>query len=233
MRFSRLIALSGLVALSIAAGVAAALRLTRPQLQYQFLSYEAASRPITSQVSSLSEEARNRAVPSENTQADTLELPKASPDFVGYWGGYVHSSMQRFNPDLIGKNPDRVSVIFGRAGGTIFVASDLYTSPQQKIVRRPTVRVVRTRRVIVEYKSTDNRFYYFCSHHFQLDSASIISYDSKIDVYDRSSRTLVGIVTEHATLKRLRSPREQLEFARPSPLEVPRAGIWATAKLTH
>lgn len=228
----RFIALTGLVTLSIAAGIGAALRLTRPKLQSHFGSYNPASDSSTFRETRLSSQDRPPARPSlESIQPNILVLPKASADFVGYWGGYIHSSIQRFNPNLIGKSPDRVSVIFGRDGNTIFMTGELYSSPQQKFAHRPAARVVRARTAIVEYQSSDRELYYSYRHRFELNGPDTISYRSRVDVYDRSSRTLVGIVNGRATLKRLRTPREQREFARPSRLEVPRADIWATAEL--
>jgi hypothetical protein len=236
MQPGRLIVLSGLVALSIALGIEAGLRFTQPKHQGQLPSANAGGPSIASQVTHPAQPATPPAISAslENTgQPNTLELPEASVDFVGYWGGHVHSSIQRLNQDFIGQSPDRVSVVFGRAGDTIFIASELYSSQEQKFVRRPTARVVRARTAIVEYQTTDNQLYYIHSHRFQLNGASIITYHSRVDVYERSSRALVGIVTARATLKRLRTPREQLEFARPSRFAVPRAGIWARAKFTR
>jgi hypothetical protein len=232
MRPGRFIAPTALVALSIAAGIAAALRLTRPKLlQYHFASINPAHTSIASQVTYPSQHSGPTASASlEDTQANILELRKASTDFVGYWGGYIRSSMQRLKPDLIGTSPYRASVIFGRENGTIFIASELYTSPGQKIVGRPRAKVIRARTAVIEYQATDNRLYYSFTHRFQLDGASVINYQSRVDVYDRSSRTLLGIVTGRATLKRLLTRREQLEFARPSRVEVPRVSIWATAE---
>jgi hypothetical protein len=164
-------------------------------------------------------------------QANVLELPKASSDFVGYWGGYIHSSIQRFSPDLIGTSPDRVSVIFGRRRDTVFMASELYSSQTQKIVDRPKVTIASPRLAIVKYESADNDLYYDCSHRFQLNGTAMISYVSRIDVYSLNSHRLMGIVAQRSTLKRLRTSRDQLEFARPSRLQVPRADISASANL--
>jgi hypothetical protein len=73
----------------------------------------------------------------DSSQAKILERPKADTDFVGYWGGYVHSSIQRLSPDLIGASPDRVSVVFGRQGDTVFMASELFSAPNQRIMHPP------------------------------------------------------------------------------------------------
>jgi len=166
------------------------------------------------------------------SQADMLELPKANADFAGQWGGFIHSSIQRLNPDLIGASPDRISIVFGRRGGTVFMASELYSSPTQRIVRRPKASVVGARLVIVEYESADRNLYYVYSDRFQLSEVSHISYHSTVEVYSSDRHQLMGVVTEHATLKRLRTRREQLEFARPGPNQIPRAEVSASARIT-
>jgi len=113
------------------------------------------------------------------------------------------------------------------------MASQLYSSPKQKIVHGPKARIASARLAIVEYESTDNDLYYICSHHFQLNSTFSISYRSTVVIYDRNSHRLMGVVTEHATLKRLLTPREQLEFARPARNQIPRAEISARGGFTR
>ncbi|MBV8774777.1 MAG: hypothetical protein JO166_20950 [Deltaproteobacteria bacterium] len=221
--------LAGLVTLSIAAGFGVALLVTRPKLQSHSESYNPGTNSTTFRESPLSPQEGPPAQAFLESTANILELPKASGDFVGYWAGYIHSSIQRVSPNLRGKSPDRVSVIFGRDGNTIFITSKLYSSPEQKLLRRPAARVVRGRTAIIEYQSFDRELYYSHRHRFELKAADTISYRSTVDVYERSSRALVGIVTERATLRRLRTLREQLAFARPSRIEVPRADIWASA----
>jgi hypothetical protein len=232
MQILRFITFAAFALLSVLAGIAAALRLTRPQLHPQFASPNPAIASTNSGLTYLSQHPDPVSPSIEKTwQDNTLVLPKASTDFVGYWGGYVDSSIQRLNPDLIGTSPDRVSVIFGRKDDTIFMASKLYTPANQKTVHQPKARMLTTRTAIVEYKSTDDELCYTYSHRFQLNDAATITYRSKVDVYDRTSHTLVGVVTGRATLKRLRTSREQLEFARPSRLEVPRINVSASAEL--
>ncbi len=228
MRILRFIALVTFVSVSLAAGIAAALLMVRFKLDSaaghsSILASNASALPYGSQHTraSISE------FPGNGSQANILQLPKANTDFVGYWGGYIHSSIRRFSPDLIGSSPDRVSVIFGRHGDTVFMTSELYSSLKQKIVQHPKARVVGTRLAFVEYASADNNFYYVCSDRFQLNNAARINYQSTVDVYSLNRRRLMGVVTERATLKRLRTPREQLEFARPGRNEIPRAEISA------
>lgn len=84
---------------------------------------------------------------------------------------------------------------------------------------------------IIEYELTDNALYYSCRDMFQLKSASTISYRGTIDVLDANSRTLLGVVTQLAVLKRLRTAREQLQFARPGRQQMPRASVVAEEQL--
>jgi len=226
-RLVRFSAVATLVISALAAGIAAALRLT------QLRATVAPAIPALASISSTPESATQDAgqstglLPGNMAQTNILELPKASTDFVGYWGGYVHSSIHRLSPDLIGTSPDRVSVVFGRQGDTVFMASELYSSPNQKIVRRPNARIAGPRVAIVEYESADNDLYYICSHRFRLKDASSINYRSTVEVYDLNSHRLVGIVTERAMLKRLLTPVAQLPFARPARNQIPRAEISA------
>ena len=233
MRIVTSIWLVGFVSLALAAGVVAALRLMGPSL----LPAVASHLPATASVKSALPYPSQLAGQSTslfrvgNSQADVLELPKASADFLGYWGGYTHSSIQSFSPDLIGSSPDRVSVVFGRRDDMVFVTSELYSSPTQRIVHRPKVTISSPRLAIIKYDSVDNDLYYICTHRFQLRRTAIISYDSRIAVYSVNGHRLMAIVTQQAALKRLWTPRDQLEFARPSRLQVPRAEISATATL--
>ena len=228
-RLVRFSAVAALMISALAAGTAAALHLAR------FPATVAPAIPAIASITSTLESPTQDAGQSSglfagNTaQANILELPKASTDFVGYWGGYVHSSIRRLSPDLIGTSPDRVSVVFGRRGDTVFMASELYSSPNQKIVRRPNARIAGPRVAIVEYESADNDLYYICDHRFRLKDASSINYRSTVEVYDLNSHRLVGIVTQRATLKRLLTPRAQLPFARPARNQIPRAAISATS----
>jgi hypothetical protein len=230
MRVIRFIALTALVSLSLAAGISAALRLTRPVLRPVFAPDPIRMTPVNSTIAYRTKiGGQSTSLLAANRQPNILELPTASADFVGYWGGYIHSSIQRFSPDLTGTSPDRVSVVFGRKGDTVFMASELYSSPNQKVVRGPRTRIIGSRLAIVEYESTDNDLYYICSHRFRLNDGSSISYQSTIGMYDRNSHRLMGIVTQAAKLRRLLRAREQLLFARPSQLQIPRNEISASA----
>jgi hypothetical protein len=165
--------------------------------------------------------------------ANVLELPRANADFVGYWGGYVHASIERFSLDLTGRNPSRISVIFGRNGNTIFVSSELYAPPEQAIVRPPHAIMRNPRIAIIEYASRDNQLYYACSYRFELEDNSIIRYRGKVNVYRLNGRLLIGRVTYRATLRRLVTPRAQQVFERPSSIERPRAEVSAARNFGH
>jgi hypothetical protein len=234
MRIVRFISLSALVSISLAAGIAVALRLTRPGPGSGVGLSKAAVTPADSARTNPFQPVRQSAsLPGNSSQDNILQLPQASSDFVGYWGGYIHSSIQRFSPNLGGTSPDRVSVVFGRQGDIIFMAGELYSSPHQRIVHGPKARVIDARLALVDYESADNDFDYICSHRFRLNGALSISYRSTVGVYDRNSHRLLGIVTERATLKRLQTRGEQLEFARPAASEIPRAEIVAHGTLAQ
>src|SRR5207248_325180 len=137
------------------------------------------------------------------------ELPKASTDFVGDWGGYIRSSLRRVSPYLVGTNPDRVSIIFGRKGNTVFMESELYSSANQKLLHRPVVHIIDPRLAVIAYESADNQLDYMCVHRFMLMDRGRMSYHTRISVYDLHTHQLMGIVTQDAMLRRLRTLREQ------------------------
>jgi hypothetical protein len=110
---------------------------------------------------------------------------------------------------------------------------EVYSSASQKIVHHPVARIVNPRVAIVEYTSEDAELYYSCTHLFQLQTTARINYRSTIDVYERNSQKLVGIVTQRATLKRLLTTHQQLLFARPSLSLIPRAEVQARQRFEH
>jgi hypothetical protein len=126
-----------------------------------------------------------------------------------------------------------VSVVFGRQGDTVFMTTELYSSPNQKIVHHPKARITSPRLAVVQYESADNDLYYICSHRFSLNDASSINYRSTVDVYGLNSHKLMGVVTERSTLKRLLTPSEQLEFAQPGRNQIPRAYISASSSFAR
>ena len=163
---------------------------------------------------------------SDEAPINVLELPEASLDFVGDWGGYTHSTIHSVVPGrLIGRNPDRVSIVFGRSGGTVYIGSELYTSPRQHLLRKPTARIANPAEAIIEYESGDTALRYAYTHSFRLLTSGQIAYREHVDVYEQRSGDFVGFVEQRATLKRLVTAREQILFARPSLDQVPRREV--------
>ena len=163
---------------------------------------------------------------SDDSQRNVLELPEASLDFVGEWGGYTHSMIHSVLPGrLSGRNPDRVSIVFGRTGGTVFIGSELYTSPKQRLLREPAARIANPGEATVEYESQDAELRYAYTHSFRLLTSEQIAYREHVNVYERRTGDLVGFVEQRATLRRLLTAREQMLFARPSLDQVPRREV--------
>jgi hypothetical protein len=234
MRIAAVIGLAALTTLAVAGGISAGLGLARWE---RHLETAVQTPIISSNDAQFSFHAHyqgdtTRSLRPAGEQGNILELPQASTDFVGYWGGYVHSSIQRLSPDFIGNSPDRVSVIFGRQRDAVFMAGELYTSRGQRIARLPKARVVDTRLAIIEYELADKALYYSCRDMFRLRSPSTMSYRGTIDVRDLNSRRLLGVVTETAVLKRLLTAREQLKFAQPGDNQIPSASVGATEQLS-
>ena len=139
----------------------------------------------------------------------------------------MHSSIQRLSPDLIGVGPDRVSIVFGRHDDTVFVASQLYSSPKQHIVHQPKTIISNPRLAIIKYESADAELYYVCSHRFRMVNASTIIYRATIHVFDLKSDRALGVVIQTARLKRLSTISEQLKFSRPAINQTARSQITA------
>ena len=143
-------------------------------------------------------------------EPNVLELPKASFDFVGHWGGYTHTG----SPDV--ESSDHVSVVFGRRGDTVFFASELYTPSDQKILDNPTATMIHRREVFVTYEGQDANLDYIYSHRFKLLTAGKIAYNETVKCYDRRTHSFVGTTGEHAMLHRLTTALEERAFAQPS-----------------
>jgi len=170
----------------------------------------------------------------DGSESNVLELPKASMDFVGFWGGYTHSTLRSVRPGLLtGENPDRASIIFGRQGDTVFIAGDLYSSPSQQILGKPKVRVLRPAEAVVHYESEDNELRYEYTCRFMLVDSSRMVYRNAVEVYHLQTRKLVGKVTQRAILRRLLTAEERRPFARPSRHEIPQREISASASFAH
>jgi hypothetical protein len=161
-----------------------------------------------------------------SSQSDVLELPKASLDFVGVWGAYTHSSVYSVVPGaLIARGPDRISVTFGRQGDDVFVASELYTAPNQRIMGRPRTLMSNSREALIKYEARDPDLYYVYLHRFKLLASGKIAYAEKVDIYDRSTHSWVGRATQHALLEQLVTADQRLKFARPSAFEISKGEV--------
>jgi hypothetical protein len=168
------------------------------------------------------------------SESNVLELPKASLDFVGFWGGYTHSTLHSVRPGLLtGENPDRASIIFGRRGDTVFITGELYSSPSQRILGRPRARVLSPIEAIVYYEADDAELHYDYTCRFTLVDSSRMVYRNAVEVYDRHSGTLIGTVKQRATLRRLPTIEEQRRFGRPSRHELPQKEISASTSFAH
>lgn len=171
---------------------------------------------------------------SPSAESNVLELPKASLDFVGFWSGYTHSTLDSVRPGLLtGENPDRASIIFGRRGDTVFITGELYGATSQRILGKPRAHVVSPVEATVQYESEDAELRYDHTCRFTLIDASRIVYRNAVEVYDRDSGNLIGTVKQRAILRRLLRVEDQLRFARPSRHEVPQTGISASTSFAH
>src|SRR5260370_31678797 len=110
------------------------------------------SNPTLPQTQRVTTDAR-LASQSDDSQRNVLELPEASLDFVGEWGGYTHTTIHSVLPArLSGSNPDRVSIVFGRTGGTFFIGSDLYPSPNNHLPLSPPTPISTPDTHIIPYQ---------------------------------------------------------------------------------
>jgi hypothetical protein len=168
-----------------------------------------------------------------DARSNVLELPSASADFVGVWGAYTHSTVYSVTPGtLVAKGPDRISVTFGRQGDSVFIASELYTGPHQRIAGKPRASMSSPAQAVVTYTASDDQLDYVYLHRFKLLRSGNLAYSQKVDIYDRRNGKLVGRATQHAVLKRLTTPQEWVNFSRPAPFEVSRGEVSAARNLT-
>ncbi|MGH7917775.1 MAG: hypothetical protein ACREQE_09920, partial [Candidatus Binataceae bacterium] len=66
--------------------------------------------------------------------------------------------------------------MFGQAGNTIFMTSELYSSGRQQIIGRPQARVINPAQAVITYASEDRQLYYRCKHSFRLTRTGRIQY---------------------------------------------------------
>ncbi len=152
--------------------------------------------------------------------SNVLELPSASLDFVGSWGGFTNSG-----PSLMGVEPDRVSVIFGRRGDVVFFASELYSPSGQKIIGRPRARILSPKESVIEYGSEDAEVQYAYSHRFKLLDSGRMAYRQRVELYDRQTHGLLGTATQHALLRRLQTAGEKRLYSQPSSDDIHRGSV--------
>lgn len=163
------------------------------------------------------------ACPELYSSSGVLELPMANPDFVGYWGGFVHNSGA-----LTADDSDHVGVVFGRRAGKVFFASDLYSPKDQHILGTPRARMASSKEAVIEYESEDDEIDYRYSHRFRLLDSGRMSYQETVYLYEREEHHLLGIAEHHSLLKRLTTVNEWRFFSRPAPGDVREGEISAT-----
>ena len=159
-----------------------------------------------------------------DSESNVLELPKASFDFVGSWGGYTHDTA----PSEV-ESPDHVSVVFGRHGNTVFFATKFYSPSGQRIVSKPRAWITSPREVLVTYEAEDDQVDYTYLHRFTLLDSGKMAYKETVDLYDRRTHSAVGTDGQNALLRRLTTTREKRVFAQPSSRDVLK-GELATSK---
>ena len=184
-----------------------------------FRSLTAHKVPLSSS-SEISGPARFASVPwsqlasGPGSEPNVLELPKASFDFVGIWGGHTHAE----SSDV--ESPDHISVVFGRRGDTVFFASKLYTPSDQKILDKPKATIINRRKVFVTYKGEDKNLDYIYFHRFEVLSSGKMAYNETVECYERRTQGFVGTAGQDATLHRLTTALEQRAFAQPSSRDI-------------
>jgi len=158
--------------------------------------------------------------------SNVLELPKASLDFVGYWGGSVRGS-----GSLTGESPRHVGVVFGRRDNQVFFASELYSPAGQHTIQKPLVKMVGAREVLIEYESEDDEVYYEYSHRFRLLNSGRMAYDETVRLYERHGYHFLEAAEEHSLLMRITKIKKWRSFVRPAPGDVREGEISASRRL--
>jgi hypothetical protein len=161
-----------------------------------------------------------------DSESNVLELPKASFDFVGSWGGYTHDSA----PSEV-DSPDHVSVVFGKRGNIVFFATELYSPSDQRIVSRPRARIASPKDVRVTYKAEDEHLDYAYVHRFTLLDSGTMLYRETVELYDRRTHGAVGTSGQRALLGRLTTTTEKRLFARPSSRDVFKSELSTSKKI--
>jgi hypothetical protein len=161
-----------------------------------------------------------------DSESNILELPKASLDFVGNWGGYTHD----IAPSEV-ESPDHLGVVFGRHGNTVFFATKLYSPSGQRIVSKPRAWIASPKEILVMYKAEDEQLEYAYLHRFTLLDSGKIAYEETVELYDRRTHSVVGTDGQHALLDRLTTAHEKRVFAQPSPSDVFKGELSTSKKI--
>lgn len=159
-----------------------------------------------------------------DSESNVLELPKASFDFVGSWGGYTYDTA----PFEV-ESPDHVSIVFGRHRNMVFFATKLYSPAGQRIVSKPRAWIINPKQVLITYEAEDDQADYTYLHRFTLLDSGKMAYKETVDFYDRRTHSAVGTDGQHALLGRLTTNYEKRVFAQPSSRDVFK-GELATSK---
>jgi len=113
--------------------------------------------PVQKLMAPSAQRAASDKSPADGSQSNVLELPRASLDFVGYWGGYTHSTIFSVVPgEMTGESPDRASIVFGHRGDTVLIATELYAGAGQRLIGRPSARISNPREAVIQYRSEDS-----------------------------------------------------------------------------
>ena len=160
------------------------------------------------------------------SSSNVLELPRASLDFVGFWGGAVRGS-----GSLTGEGPRHAGVVFGRRDDQVFFASELYSPAGQHMIRKPLVKMVGPKEVSIEYESEDDEVDYEYSHRFRLLNSGRIAYDETVRLYERHGHHFLEIAEQHSLLMRITKIEEWRSFVRPAPDDVREGEISASTRL--
>jgi hypothetical protein len=138
------------------------------------------------------------------SQSNILEIPKASVDFVGDWGGYETGTVQDALSGFARRIPAaRTAVTFGRTNDTVFLSLEVWAPPDVEIVSKPRAWITDPEEAIVEFESQDYQEYFVDIATYQLHNPGHINYKDDTRIYDRVTRQLLKIQHTHATLKRL------------------------------
>ena len=156
------------------------------------------------------------------SSSNVLELPRASLDFVGYWGGSVRCS---------GSLSSHVGVVFGRRDNHVFFSSELYSPVGQHLIQKPRVKMVGAREVFIEYESEDHQVNYKYSHQFRLLDSGRIAYDETVRLYDRYGHHFLELDEQHSMLTRLTNIEEWRSLVRPAPDDVREGAVSTSERL--